>query len=146
MDAVTATVLVALLAGGFTLLGAWIGSQSEHRKWKRAERLAAYSKFATDIDRIMSQALTAMKVGRPDAATVRASLDGIAELMGPGVAVRLVGPDAVVKAADALARSAAQNVRDVMADGPAHDKARRDDFNQATDRFVAESRKALKLS
>ena len=93
----TVDPLVSLLIGAFgaavlgtigALLGAWIQSRREHLRWIRQERLTAYRDFIRIIEGVTAIHATAAERRKYQA-----------EVDAARVALRLVGPDPVFRAA-----------------------------------------------
>jgi hypothetical protein len=95
--------LVALLVGAFGaalltvvggLIGAWIQSIREHRKWLRERRFEAYRDFMINMSQL-SHILSA-KIDASRAVNVRAGLDAWSDqIVRSGEAVSILGPKVV---------------------------------------------------
>ncbi|MGH3040267.1 MAG: hypothetical protein ACRDNG_00740 [Gaiellaceae bacterium] len=124
--------LLALLVGAFGaailtviggLIGAWIQSIREHRKWLRERRLDAYLEFMTSMSRVTRLAEETPTL--ENAERVLAELHALEDpMLASGDAVSILGPRAVnaagqdwIGAATAFAKDRSEANRDALRRG-----------------------------
>lgn len=94
IDPVVSFIVGALGAAILTVLGGllvlWLTTRSDHARWVRSERIAAYGAF-------LKVAETTWAMQSPDRAVWRAHMDDMASALAP---VRIVGPDSIATAAE----------------------------------------------
>jgi hypothetical protein len=86
------TVVASLMAGGFLVIGLWLGSRSERRQWLRDARREAYMDYASAVHEIQSTEDDADLDEHAARQHMHRALTALA----------LVGPERVVKACDDL--------------------------------------------
>ena len=134
IDPLLSLLVGALGAALIGLLGAWIQSRREHSRWVREQRLDAYRTLLQLVDRVTVHEVSAPgTLTKEDRETIAGLLEGLA-------AVRLVGPDLVLEAAQTMMHTAVEITdpepdADELALQAAHDRAR--------DSFVTSAQKEL---
>lgn len=111
VDPLFALLVGALGASLLGLLGAWIQSRREHRKWLREQRFEAYRQFMidmSDMSRIVSQTPTLLNAG-----ALKADIETLVERFSHSFeAVSLLGPKSVNAAGTEWTSAALVVVRD----------------------------------